>query len=227
MLSVSPATGEHWVYRKNDAAPSEQVEILDLTQQGRKERARVRFVAEPSRRVEVVPRTRLRTAWANVEAFDTYMDNMARLADFELDDVEDIAIGYVFADLVPESVATITDKPNYNVLTIHDPAQFERLLGCPVANLAARCFSCEVDGKQMLSREATLIAAELICRRDPQPILDVVYEEEREARERCMRGSPREQPTQYGSTTTDPQWEWKFYVEYTRPRLELLRQWCG
>ncbi|MAU84041.1 MAG: hypothetical protein CME34_19655 [Gordonia sp.] len=31
----------------------------------------------------------------------------------------------------------------------------------------------------------------------------------------------------HGRDRSDPQFEWQVYLESTRPRLELLRQWCG
>ncbi|MGW8812581.1 hypothetical protein [Gordonia terrae] len=37
-VSITPSPGEHWVYRKNDRAASQEVEVLAITTDGRKQR---------------------------------------------------------------------------------------------------------------------------------------------------------------------------------------------
>ncbi|WP_447002334.1 hypothetical protein ACRAKI_21665 [Saccharothrix isguenensis] len=46
------------------------------------------------------------------------------------------------------------------------------------------------------------------------PVLDWVIKNESEYREKTKRGS-------------DPEWEYRWYLEHGRPRHELLRGWCG
>ncbi|MBX4170304.1 hypothetical protein K3M35_16840 [Rhodococcus sp. DMU2021] len=227
MSTSAPGIGEHWVYRKSDNAASERVKILGLTEQGRKQRAEIKFV-DVSDRVETVPLNRLRTPWSNVQSFDESMANWEKLAAPELHAVEEDAIGEVFGELFPESVTTIYDRRPHYVVSIHDAATFEDIVGCSIADIARQCFSCREGDTVLLCRNGALLSAELACRRNSQPILDIVFTEETEAREACKHGRSRE----YGrrandSDRTSPYWEWDWYLEHTRPRLELLRQWCG
>lgn len=228
LVSVAPPVpSELWVYRKNDNAPSECVEVLGVTQQGRKKRAEIRFVDDPPR-VEVVPLGRLRTPWANVQAHDEYIANWEKLAAFELHDVEAAAIAEVFEALVPESVADIYDGRHDYVVSVHDETAFAAIVGCPISEVATQCFSCRDGDTVLLGREGALISAELACRRNPQPILDVVFAEEAEAREGCKHGRKRTYKLHADDgDMTSPYWEWYWYLKSTRPRLELLRQWCG
>ncbi|WP_435084725.1 hypothetical protein [Gordonia hongkongensis] len=224
-MSITPSPGEHWVYRKNDRAASQEVEVLAITTDGRKQRCEIRFVEDS--RTETVPVARLRTAWENVEAFDMRMSNWERLGDFDLHDVEQYALDDVFETLVPESVATLEYRPVRCAVTVHDEASFADLIGVPFDEVARQCFSCKIDGELTLSPEGALIAAELMCRRDPQTVLDLVIAEEADAREKCRHGRYWGGSKIHGRDRSDPQFEWQVYLESTRPRLELLRQWCG
>ncbi|MCF8785240.1 hypothetical protein [Rhodococcus ruber] len=227
MSTSAPGIGEYWVYRKSDNAPSERVEVLGVTAHGRKQRAEINFV-DAADRVETVPLNRLRTPWSNVHSFDESMANWEKLAAPDLHNVEEEAIGEVFGELVPESVATIYGQGADYVVSIYDTATFEDIVGCSIADIARQCFSCREKGAFLLCRNGALISAELACRRNPQPILDVVFAEEAEAREACKHGRRREHGRRADdSDRTSPYWEWDWYLKYTRPRLELLRQWCG
>lgn len=223
----APSIGEYWVYRKSDNAPSQRVEVLSVTEQGRKQRAEIKFV-DVSDRVETVPLSRLRTPWSNVQSFDESMANWEKLAAVKLHDVEESALEEVFEALFPETIATIFDGRVDYVVSIHDTAAFEDVVGCSIADISRQCFSCSEGGTLLLCRNGALISAELACRRNPQPILDVVFAEEAEAREACKHGRNRDYGRRAnGSDRTSPYWEWDWYLKYTRPRLELLRQWCG
>ncbi|MFT4125618.1 MAG: hypothetical protein QM662_05250 [Gordonia sp. (in: high G+C Gram-positive bacteria)] len=79
--TTTPGVGEHRVYRLRDSSASEQVEVLELSQRGRKQRATIRF---GDCQTETVPLNRLRTNWRDIDTYDERMRNIERLAGFEL-----------------------------------------------------------------------------------------------------------------------------------------------
>lgn len=99
---------------------------------------------------------------------------------------------------------------------IADPAKLEPLIGFPVDDLVERVESfSEGDGHRVVSPEGTLQIAELACRVNPMPVLELVVEDERKYRQKTMRDA------------SDAEWEYRWYLERGRPLHELLRGWCG
>ncbi|KXP07935.1 MULTISPECIES: hypothetical protein [Tsukamurella] len=220
-----PRPGEHWAYRKASHLPASEVEVLGSTQVGRKVRIEIRHLDDG--RTESVTIGKLPTRWDQLDALLAHEAKWRWLTDFELHEVEDRVLTAVFERQVPESIASIFDT-NDNVTTVYDVPAFEEFLGCTLDELAARApVDLEAD-PPIIGREGTLIAAELICRRSPQPILDDIHEEELKARHACKHGAPnRVKLRPDDPDTTSPEWEWYWYLKDIRPRHELLRQWCG
>lgn len=224
-----PAVGELWAYRHRDDDPSQRVLVRAATRDKRKVRIEVEFMdgLQTGTRL-TVPGTRLRVPWEQVEAFDQLMANWKRLRDSEkLDDVESAAASMAFDLLVPAGVAELAYRPVENAVEVHDRSRLDALLGISTADLEEQHDTFRLEGDLVLAPSAALLIAEHACRRFPQPVLDMVLKEEAEAREKCKRGGTHPGWERSETTRTSPEWEYRWYLEYDRPRHELLRQWCG
>lgn len=224
-----PNIGEEWIYRLRDYAPSERVRITDVVQQAKKKvRIEVCFV-DGDNRVESVPQTRLRGLWAGVAAYDEKMSHWAALHELQADKVEQMSLWQVFDAIIPESAASLMFRPVECAVEVSDSQQLSAIIGTPVQSIAERCYSFTEQDDLIMSPDGAIMIAELACRRYPEPVLDIVLKEEAEARERCKNGRvseyARDDDGEY--IHISPEREWARYQQDTRPRLELLRQWCG
>jgi hypothetical protein len=126
--------GDEWAYRLRDTAPSERVRIKAVTPKKTTASIEVDFL-DDGRRVQTVPSSRLKTRWANVEAYDAQQADWQRIADFELDSVEQSAVGTVYSALVPEEVAELDWRPVENATIIKDRAALAEILQMPVEEI--------------------------------------------------------------------------------------------
>ena len=182
------------------------------------------FLDDPVHRVQTVPSTRLKTRWADVEAYDARQAEWQRVADFELDDVERSAVHAVYSALIPDEVAELDWRPVENATIINDRAKLTEILQVPVEEILAKVQWFTTEDATIVSPEGSLLIAQIACRAHPNTILDLVMEEETEARHKCKHGGPH--PIHKGEQSS-PEREYRWYREYIRPRHELLRQWCG
>lgn len=220
--------GDICIYRDHEYAPSERVQIADIQRGKQSYRADIEFLDGDKVGVHKnVLGNRLRGHWSDVAEYDLNMANWESLEDFKVTEVEESAIETVFELLVPESVATWEWKPIHFVTTVYDAEALMKVTGVPTADLIADIAWFEQDGETMLSPEGTLLIAELACRRNPMPILEWVIEEEKVKREECKRGGISRRVRGGQDVTTPPEWEYEFYLKYSRPLYEILRQWCG
>ncbi|WP_063046011.1 hypothetical protein [Nocardia pseudovaccinii] len=221
--------GDEWIYRLRDRAPSERVRILAIEQHKQRVRVDIEFLdGEKSGTRENIPGNRLRGPWCGVEQFDWTMSNWERLQDeYDLTQAEEYAIDQVFDLLVPEEVATCDLRPAKYAVEIYSREKFEELLGTPLAEITSTAASFDLDAATIFSAVGALMAAELICHHNPMPVLDWVMEEEKQQRESCKRGRSYQAHDGSGERTSDPEWEYQWYLRHDRPVHELLRQWCG
>ena len=216
--------GDEWVYRLRDTTPSERVRIKAVTAKKTTASIEVEFLDDAGHRVQTVPSTRLKTRWAEVEAYDARQADWQRVADVELDDVEQSAVHIVYSALIPEEAAELEWRPVENVTVINDRAKLTEILQVPVEEILAKIQWFTADDATIVSPAGTALIAEIACRAHPNTILEQVIEEETEARHKCKHGGPH--PIHKGEQSS-PEWEYRWYREYVRPRHELLRQWCG
>ena len=218
--------GDEQIYRQRDNDPSRRVRVVGIDTSKRNPRYEIEFLdGDATGTRENVPERRLRGAWSDVERYDERMANWARVSAFEMTDAEEAAAELVFDALIPDEVAELQWSPN--TTRIIDPAKLEPLIGVPVAELVDRVESFTDDeGHSIVSPEGTLLIAELACHVTPMPVLDLVVADEREYREKTMRGHTYTDH-RGEKRTSDPEWEYKWYLERGRPRHELLRGWCG
>lgn len=218
--------GDEQIYRLRDHDSSQRVRILAIDTKKKSSRYEIEFLdGENAGRQENVPAKRLRGPWSDVSQYDEMMANWERLAAFELTDREEAAVDAVFTELIPDEVAEWEWSPVRWVTTIHDPAALKPIIGLPVSELLDQVdFFTSPDG-DVVSPAGTLMIAEFACRVNPMPVLDWVIEDERKYREKTKRG---ESFVRDGiERTSDPQWEYRWYLEHGRPVHELLRGWCG
>lgn len=219
--------GDVWAYRARDNAASERVRIVSVIPGKQSARVEIAFLDEPQRPIEKVPGSRLRVRWEGVEAYDILMANWQRIDDSDLDDVERWCAGQVFELLVPVDIAEPDWDPVKDALAIRDLASLADRTGLTAEDVLATGERFDLDGTIMLSPKGTLAIAIAACRREPMPVLNWIIERETELRHKCKHGEERRSPLTGEKERTSPEWEYRFYLMYHRPRLELLRQWCG
>jgi hypothetical protein len=211
-----------------DDAPSEKVYIAAVHQEGRKFRVDIRHLAGQSPGSEEnVPRSRLKVPWRNVVQYDAFMDAWNRLRAESIDDKESSALWSALELVVPSKVAELSVASSDDVLTIHDHQSLETLTGQAVAAFQTEFYWLVHDGKLVLSPRAALSVAELACRKNPAPVLDLVMAEEAVAREKSKRGGTAKDWETRDETTTSPEFEYDYYLRWQKPVHEILRQWCG
>ncbi|MBG0560785.1 hypothetical protein [Actinoplanes aureus] len=215
--------GDEWVYRLRDTEPSERVRIKAVTPKKTTASIEVEFL-DDGHRVQTVPSSRLKTRWANVEAYDAQQAAWQRIADFELDSVEQSAVSTVYSTLIPEEVAELDWRPVENATIIKDRAALTEILQMPVDELLEKVPWLTTDEGTVVSPAGTIAIAEVACRAHSHTILEHVIEEEAEARHKCKHGGPH--PFRKGEESS-PEWEYYWYRKHVRPEHELLRQWCG
>jgi hypothetical protein len=216
--------GDEWAYRLRDSAPSERVRIKAVTPKKTTASIEVEFLDDGDHRVQIVPSTRLKVRWADVEAYDAQQAAWQRIDDFELDSVEQSAVNTVYTALIPDEVAELDWRPVEDATIIKDRTMLAEILQVPVEEILAKIQWFATDDATIVSPAGTVMIAEAACRAHPHTILEHVIEEEAEARHKCKHGGPH--PFRKGEET-NPEWEYEWYRKYVRPEHELLRQWCG
>lgn len=220
--------GDEQIYRLRDFGSSQRVRVISIEMMKKSAKYEIEFLDGDSvGKREKVPGKRLRGPWSGVREYDEVMANWERFAAFELSDPEEAAVETVFSELIPDEVATWEwSAPVRWITTIYDPAALEPLIGIPASELIGQVDSFTSGEDTVVSPEGTLMIAEYACRVNPMPILDCVIEEERECREKTKRGVTHTSSRGH-EWTSDPDSEYRSYLEHYRPRHELLRGWCG
>lgn len=215
--------GDEWAYRLRDTASSERVRIRVVTPKKSTASIEVEF-PDDGRRVQTVSSSRLKVRWADVEAYDTQQAAWQRIADSELDSVEQSAVGTVYSALIPEEVAELEWRPVEYATIIKDRAALAEILQVSVEEILAKVEWFTTGEGTIVSPAGTIVIAEVTCRAHSHTILEHVIEEEAEARHKCKHGGPH--PYRKGEESS-PEWEYYWYRKHVRPQHELLRQWCG
>jgi len=220
------STGEEWAFRQHDDAPSERVRVLAIHEGKRANRVDLLFLDDPDERIEErVPAGRLRVLWSDVEAFDARMATLGRLKDEGVTDAESSALATVYALLLPHDIAEWTLSPVRHATQIHDPDRFAAHTGIDLERVLARAAHLDDETGILLSPLGSILIAEQLCARNPETVLAKVHAEEHETRIRCIHGGTFKHGRSKDRTSAE--WEWRYYLEWTRPVHELLRQWCG
>ncbi|WP_369745680.1 hypothetical protein [Paenarthrobacter sp. AMU7] len=226
--SSEPSPGQEWAYRVRDDAPSTRVQVTALQREGRKFRVEIRHLdGSAANTTENVPRNRLKVPWNEVSSYDAVMEGWKALRKQSIDEIESSAMWMIFELLVPETVAELYLTPVDDALTIHNEKALNSLTGCPWTDLPADRSWITYESKPRLSPLASLSIAEMICHNNPGTVLDRIMAEEAESREKVKRGGETEDWETRATVPTTPEYEYRSYLRWNKPRHELLRQWCG
>jgi len=205
--------GDEWAYRLRDTAPSERVRIKAVTPKKVTASIEVEFL-DDGHRVQTVPSTRLKTRWAEVEAYNAQQAGWQRIDDFELDSVERSAVLTVYSTLIPEQAAELDWRPVENATIIKDRAKLTEILQVPVEEILAKIQWFTTDDAMIVSPAGAIVIAEAACRAHSHTILERVIEEKAEARHKCKHGG--QHPFRKGEKSS-PEWEYRRYRERVRP----------
>lgn len=222
--------GDELIYRASYYAPSERVAVRGIEQRKQSVRVDIEFLnGKKAGRQENVPGSRLNGPWRGVEAFDELRENWLRLNGNGdgLDPTEQSAVLDVLIALVPDEVAMYDNSPVRHGMTISDVPTIERLMQRPMADVLGQVEWFERDDELELPALGTLLLAEYVAAANPAAILEVVMNEETEARDACKRGRERDHYDGSGKQQSSPEYEYARYLKYDRPKHELVRSWCG
>lgn len=223
-----PAVGQQWAYRAMYDAPSERVSVLSVERAGRKFRVQIQFLDGPANGKEVnVPRTRLRVPWAGAAAFDERMAAWKCLEAEPIDKTESPALWTVLELLVPDQVAELFLTSVDDALVVHDQAQLEVMTGRPVSSLKTSLTWEKFEGKPCFTPLASITIAQMICRQNPERVIDWILAAESSAFEKSKRGGERLSYETGKLGPSSPEYEYQHYLRYQKPVHELLRQRCG
>ncbi len=219
--------GERWAYRARRIDDLVEIEVIKLGTQ-KPARVQVRFVDERFEgRQEWVPPARLKVRWSGVEAFRHREGLWDRIDELGIgDDPKYWAADEVFRALVDEDVARleygeagacrVTDSDRLAKLTGLDPQLW---LACPDAFRE----SADLVVPWPIIEQLVQAAAS----RNPNPILELVEQEEAKTRREAIHGS------YYAGRGSRPGYEFSADTcsrvdnEYGKPKRALLRRWCG
>lgn len=226
---VLPSPGEFWAYRKHDDAASEQVHILNVLRDKYKVRVEIEFVdGANAGKAQTVSGSRLPVPWRDVDAYDRLMANWQRLETETVDEVEEFACDVVYERLIPEDIAEVfTGGRAKNGLEVKDIPALEVLMGRPISDVQERNAWFNLNDILILSPTGGLDVAAAVCQESPDPILDYLMAEETKIRHYCKHGRESEGRRGQEDRSTSPEWEYHYYLKYTKPVHELLRQLCG
>lgn len=219
----SPHPTEHWAYRAKITDPLIEVEVIELDPSNKKSpRCVVEFLDGPAAgRREKVPAGRLKTPWADVDAFRQAEDDWARVeSDDDTVEAEVRAAWDVFEAFFGDKQVDVGIR--VATATIARPDAVEEILGCSINDVIDGAETAMIDGELVISPNGTMALARRLCEIDPRGVLEGVLAEEARAERRCMG-----EPARPGEDPTRPDIAWLIYREHTRPVHEVLRQWCG
>lgn len=100
--------GDEQIYRQRDHDSSQRVRVLAIDNSKRNPRYEIEFLdGQTAGKRENVPERRLRGPWSDVLRYDQRMANWERVSAFELTDIEESAVEFVFNALIPEEAAEL------------------------------------------------------------------------------------------------------------------------
>jgi hypothetical protein len=219
--------GQRWAYRARRIDDLVEVEVVKLGTQ-KPARVQVRFVEERFEgRQEWVPPARLKVHWSGVEAFQHREALWDRMDELGIgDDPHYWAAEEVFQALIGDDVSRmeyreagacrVTDSDRLAQLTGLDPQLW---LACPDG------FREGADLVVPWSITEQIVQA--AANHNPNPVLEVVEQEEEKARREAIHGSYHAGRGSRGGYEFSAETCAQVDSEYGKPRRAILRRWCG
>lgn len=220
--------GERWAYRARQVDELVEVRVLRLGTQ-RPAWVLVRFVDDAFEgREEWVPPARLKVPWADVAPFRERGQAWDRVREAGIpdDDPRVQAAEQVFELLFDNEDASVCYR-DAGALRVGDPDALAARLGLDVRQIADHPLAF-TDGEAVIAPwEVTELVVTTAARQNPDPILEFVASEERQAAREAIHG----RWWRGGRRGSDSFWEPEDCVEFDRKyygaRRELMRSWCG
>lgn len=220
--------GELWAYRARQVDELVEVQVLRLGTQ-RPARVLVRFVGDAFEgREEWVPPARLKVPWQNVAPFRDREQAWDRVREAGIpdDDSRVQAAEQVFELLFDNEDVSVWYR-EAGALRVADPGTLAARLGLDAREMTDHPLAF-TDGDALTGPwEVTELVATTAARLNPDPILEFVASEERQAAREAIHG----RWWQSGRRGNDSFWEpedcVEFDLKYYRARRELMRSWCG
>jgi hypothetical protein len=222
-----PQPGESWAYRARQVDDVVAVEVMKLGTQ-RPARVLVRFVDERFEgRQEWVPPARLKVPWAVVDVFREREARWDRIDKLGIgDEPVSRAAEEVFEGLIDHDIARI-DYREAGACRITDSDRLAALTGLD-AEQWTQCTDGFAEGAdQVVPWSVTEQIASAAARRNPEPILETVRNEENEARHEAIHGRCYRGRGSRPDHTLPAEICIQVDNEHGKPRRAILRQWCG
>ena len=205
-----------------------EVEVLKVGTQ-RPLRVLVTFVDESFEgRQEWVPPARLKVLWESVDGFRDNEAHWNRMAELGrgFDDPADATASEVFDALIARDVARMEYR-EAGACRITHLERLSELTGLDCA-VWAQCPDGFTDGDDLVVPwPITEQIAAAAARCNPAPILEAVQREETESRHRAIHGQRYRGRGSTPDSAIPPEICIKVDNELVKPRLTILRGWCG
>ena len=222
-----PKVGESWAYRERQIDDVVAVEVVKVGTQ-RPARVLVRFVDERFEgRQDWVPPARLKVLWTAVDAFREREARWSRVEELGVgDEPVSRAADEVFEALVDQDIARMEYR-EAGASRITDSGRLAELTDLDAALWAQRPDGF-IEGKDLVVPwPITEQIAAAAARRNPNPILDAVRNEENEARYHAIHGHWYRGRGSRPDHTIPADICIQVDNEHGKPRRAILREWCG
>jgi hypothetical protein len=225
--AVTVEPGQSWAYRARQGDGLVEVKVVRLGTQ-RPARVLVRFADDAFEgREEWVPPARLKVLWENVAEFRADEERWDRIqaAGLPPDDPRESAAETVTELLFREDEVAIGYRES-GAVHIIDPAGLAARLGLDAGQLTGHPLAFTQDGVLVAPWEVTELVVKTAVLQNPAPVLADVADGERKAQYEAIHGS---WSGRRGGEDHHIRPEICIQVdcEYSRPRREVLRSWCG
>lgn len=206
--------GEFWSYRESDRyGVPQRVAILGKVRKGK---TSVHYEIElASGKRKVVPGARLVCPWSEADDYEQDWRELRRVESQPVDEVEGYCALVICEELIGFEKVDLS-RPDY-VALIDEPSAVEELLGQPLNSLLEGTEIYQRGPVLHVSAEGTVRIARSYCEAHPDQAALLVREREVKAATRCKEGTADITPQRF--------YEW--YLEYDRPRIDVLREWVG
>jgi hypothetical protein len=220
--------GECWAYRARQVDDLVPVEVLKIGTQ-RPARVLIQFLDDKFEgRQEWVPPARLKVRWDNVVAFRDREDRWERVWDIGvgLDDPGEDAARQVFDALVDRDLVHIGYREG-GACRVGDPARLAEITGLSPETWTECHEAFQEDGELVLPWPITERIAAALAQQNPRPLLDAALEEEHRCRHRAIHGQVYPGRGGKAASTISPEICRDVDDKYVRPRIAIVRRWCG
>lgn len=219
--------GQRWAYRARRIDDLVEVEVVKLGTQ-KPARVQVRFVEERFEgRQEWVPPARLKVHWSGVETFQHREALWDRMDELGIgDDPHYWAAEEVFQALIGDDVSRMEYR-EAGACRVADSDRLAQLTGLD-PQLWLACPDGFREGADLVVPwPITEQIVQAAANHNPNPVLEVVEQEEEKARREAIHGSHHAGRGSRGGYEFSAETCAQVDSEYGKPKRAILRRWCG